>query len=77
MTTNTVASGKSLTLKSGGPEILVSNLGQGNTTVVVTIGKKKPVTQVLQGQGAVQSFQNIVYPVTIDNKGPDAVQVQS
>ena len=40
MTTNTVASGKSLTLKSGGPEILVSNLGQGNTTVVVTIGKK-------------------------------------
>ena len=60
-------------LRSGSPELTITNKGYGEAVYYVSQGGKKPKREVLSGTGSMQNYENVQYPFIVDNQGPDAI----
>ena len=67
--------GHKLTIKAGGAELAVINMGTGTASYKIKQGKSPATTQLLEGSGAEQFYENVQYPVKITNTGKETLQV--
>ncbi|RBP53111.1 hypothetical protein [Arenicella xantha] len=67
--------GQKHNFSQGSPELAVTNIGSGSTTYTIKIGEHKTKKKTLNGAGAMETYENVRYPVEIDNLGPDKIQV--
>lgn len=63
-----------LTIAAGPQEIAIVNLGSGSTKYVIKMGSEE-IKQELSGTGAMQTYENVTYPIKIANHGPNSIQV--
>jgi len=65
-----------LNIQTGsGEELGVSIYGSGKATYTIQVGEKAPQKQTLNGAGSVQTYENLSYPIIIDNQGPASIVV--
>jgi len=72
---STIQPNHTLLIKEGPQELSITNAGSGTTKYEITQGKSPAEKQTLSGSGSQQDYYNVEYPVTIDNYGPDAIDI--
>lgn len=74
---STILAGHKLTISEGGSELAIINMGAKTASYKITQGKSSVTTQLLEGTGAEQIYENVQYPVKIRNTGKETIQVSS
>ncbi len=71
----TVHPGHELKMKHGASSLTVTNMGSNDATYTLAQHGGRAEKQTLSGPGSMQDYEQVDYPIVLDNIGADTVQI--